>query len=147
MRRFILMSAMMAMSAVGFAADRLDGTVWKTIDDKTGKPRATVKFTETSNGTLSATVQNLIDKDATKVCEKCTGNLKNKPVVGLTIVHGLKQVSGVKNTYDYGSILDPKSGKTYKLKGTLSEDGNTLNLRGYMGVSLLGRNQVWHRVQ
>lgn len=146
MRRFVLMSAIMAVSAAGFAADQLDGTTWKTIDDKTGKPRGTVKFTET-NGALNATVQSLIDKNATKVCEKCTGNLKGKPVVGITVVHGLKQVSGVKNSYDYGTILDPKTGKTYKLKGTLSDDGNTLNLRGYMGVSLLGRNQVWQRVQ
>ncbi|XID75097.1 DUF2147 domain-containing protein [Alkanindiges sp. WGS2144] len=146
MRRFALVSIMMAVSAATFAADQLDGSVWRTIDDKTGKPRAMVKFTET-NGSLSGTVQSLLDKNATKVCEKCTGNLKNKPVVGMTLVHGLRAVDGVKNSYDYGSILDPKSGKTYKLKGTLSDDGKTFNLRGYLGVSLLGRNQVWQRVQ
>lgn len=145
MRRFVLMSLMMAVSAAGFAADQLNGSTWKTIDDKTGKPRAIVKFTET-NGSLSGTVQNLVDKDATKTCANCSGSLKNKPVVGLTIVHGLRPVSGVKNTYDYGSILDPKTGKTYKLKGTLSDDGKVFNLRGYLGVSLLGRNQTWQRV-
>lgn len=145
MRGFILMSVVMLMSAASFAADQLNGSTWKTIDDKTGKPRATVKFSE-SNGALSATIQNLLDKDAAKTCSNCKGSLKNKPVVGLTIVHGLKPVSGVKNSYDYGSILDPKTGKTYKLKGTLSEDGKVFNLRGYLGVSLLGRNQTWQRV-
>ena len=145
MRSLVLMSALMAVSAVSFAADQLDGSVWKTIDDKTGNPRATVKFTE-SNGALNATVINLIDKTALKVCDKCTGNLKGKPVVGIAVVHGLKAVSGEKNSYDYGSILDPKNGKTYKLKGTLSDDGKVLNLRGYMGISVLGRNQVWRRV-
>ena len=145
MRRFILMSAIMAVSAVSFAADQLDGSVWKTIDDKTGNPRATVKFNEV-NGTLNASIINLIDKNAVKICDKCTGSLKGKPVVGITVVHGLKAVSGLKNTYDYGNILDPKNGKTYKLKGTLSDDGKVFNLRGYMGVSILGRNQVWHRV-
>ena len=145
MLRFALMSAIMAVSSVSFAADQLDGSVWKTIDDKTGNPRATVKFTE-ANGELSATILNLIDKNATKVCEKCPGSLKNKPVVGLTVVHGLKAVNSAKNTYDYGNILDPKTGKTYRLKGTLSDDGKTLNLRGFMGVALLGRNQTWKRV-
>lgn len=144
MRRFILMSLMMAVSAASFAADQLNGTTWKTIDDTTGKPRAIVKFTEV-NGALSGTVQTLLDKDATRVCTSCSGSLKNKPVVGLTIVHGLKPVSGVSNSYDYGSILDPKTGKTYKLKGTLSDDGKVLNLRGYLGISLLGRNQTWQR--
>lgn len=145
MRRLVLMSVIMAVSAVSFAADQLDGSVWKTIDDKTGNPRATVKFTET-NGTLSATIQSLLDKNAVKVCGKCTGSLKNKPVVGLTVVHGLKASSSDKNTYENGNILDPKSGKTYNLKGALSDNGRTLNLRGYMGVSILGRNQVWQRI-
>ena len=145
MRRLVLMSVIMAVSAVSFAADQLDGSVWKTIDDKTGKPRATVKFTETNAG-LNATIQSLLDKDALKVCGKCTGSLKNKPIVGLTVVHGLKAASGDKNTYENGSILDPKNGKTYNVKGTLSDNGKTLNLRGYMGVSILGRNQVWQRV-
>lgn len=144
MRRLILMSLMMAVSAAGFAVDQLNGSTWKTIDDKTGKPRAIVKFTEV-NGALSGTVQTLLDKDATRVCTSCSGSLKNKPVIGLTIVHGLKPVSGVNNSYDYGSILDPKTGKTYKLKGTLSDDGKVLNLRGYLGISLLGRNQTWQR--
>lgn len=146
MRRLILMTLVMAVSAASFAADQLNGSVWKTIDDKTGKPRAVVKFTET-NGVLSGVVQDLVDKDATKICAACSGSLKNKPVVGLTIVHGLKPVSGVANSYDYGSILDPKTGKTYKLKGTLSNNGKTFNLRGYLGVSILGRNQTWQRVE
>ena len=134
MRRLILMTLVMAVSAASFAADQLNGSVWKTIDDKTGKPRAVVKFTE-SNGVLSGVVQDLVDKDATKICAACSGSLKKKPV------------SGVANSYDYGSILDPKTGKTYKLKGTLSNNGKTFNLRGYLGVSILGRNQTWQRVE
>lgn len=145
MYRFVLLASLLSVGMSSFAADQLNGTTWKTIDDTTGKPRAVVKFEET-NGELHGTVQALLDKDATKVCQKCSGALKNKPVVGLTLVHGLKPVSGVKNAYDYGNIIDPKSGKTYKLKGTLSDDGRTFNLRGYMGVSLLGRNQTWQRV-
>ncbi|SSS47647.1 signal peptide [Acinetobacter baumannii] len=61
----------------------------------------------------------------------------------MTIVHNLKNVGG--NSYENGTILDPKSGKTYKLKGELAEGGKKLKLRGYIGVSALGRNQTWIR--
>lgn len=145
MYRFALFATLFSLSVTSFAADQLNGTSWRTIDDSTGKPRAVIKFNEV-NGELTGTVQSLIDKNATKVCEKCTGSLKNKPVVGLTLVHGLKAVSGNKDTYEDGNILDPKSGKTYKLKANLADNGKTLNLRGYMGVSLLGRNQTWQRI-
>jgi len=61
----------------------------------------------------------------------------------VTIVHNLKNVGGT--SYENGTILDPKSGKTYKLKGELAEGGKKLKLRGYIGVSALGRNQTWIR--
>ncbi len=147
MRSLILAVALSAVSVASFAKDVLDGSTWRTIDDKTGKPRATVQFTENSNGTLSATVRSLIDKNATTHCNDCSGSLKGAPVVGLKIVNNLKAVKGEPNAYDSGNILDPHNGKTYKLKGTLSADGKTLNLRGFIGVSLLGRNQTWQRVE
>ncbi|MBV7609781.1 DUF2147 domain-containing protein, partial [Escherichia coli] len=69
----------------------------------------------------------------------------NKSLKGLTIVKGLKNTGGT--SYDSGSILDPKSGKTYKLKGNLTDGGKKLELRGYIGVSALGRNQTWIRAK
>jgi uncharacterized protein (DUF2147 family) len=146
MRHFMMATALLAVSFGSFANSALDGTVWQTIDDTTGKPRAVVEFSE-SNGALSATVKALLDKKAKTVCDSCSGNLKNKPVVGLQIVSNLKPVAGQPNVYENGTILDPHNGKTYKLKGTVSADGKTLNLRGYIGVSLLGRNQTWKRIE
>ncbi len=67
----------------------------------------------------------------------------NKSLKGLKIVHGLKNVGGT--SYEDGTILDPSSGKTYKLKGELVDGGKTLELRGFIGVSVLGRNQTWIR--
>lgn len=145
MRHIILAATLLTVSFSGLAASALDGTVWQTIDDNTGKPRAVVEFSE-ANGVLNGTVKALLDKSAKTVCDSCTGNLKNKPIVGLQIVNHLKPVAGQPNLFESGAILDPHNGKTYKLKGTLSADGKTLSLRGYIGVSLLGRNQTWKRI-
>lgn len=135
--------AVMAATVVVHAADPLNGTVWKTIDDKTKQPKALVKFTEQKNGSLTGTIQQILTPGEEKSCVKCEGPYHNKNLTGLTIVQNLKPTGG--SSYAGGTILDPKTGKTYKLKGQLA--GQTLNLRGYIGVSALGRNQVWQRVQ
>ena len=100
-----------------------------------------MKFTEQKNGTLTATIQSILTPGEENTCTKCEGPYHNKSLKGVTIVNGLKNVGG--KNYDNGTILDPKNGKTYKLKGELA--GNQLKLRGYMGISALGRNQTWVR--
>lgn len=143
MKKILLALGLIGMAAVAQAADPLNGTVWKTIDDKTKQPKATVKFTEQKNGTLTASIQSILTPGEESACTKCEGPYKNKSLKGLTIVHGLKNTSG--NNYDNGTILDPQSGKTYKLKGQLTDGGQKLELRGFIGVAALGRNQVWVR--
>lgn len=139
-----LISLGLLAATPAFAADSLSGTQWKTIDDTTGKPKAIVEFKEQANGTLSANIKQLLDPKAATVCAKCSGVQKGKPMVGLNIVYNLKPVGG--NKYESGTILDPKSGSTYSLKGYISADGKKLELRGYKGIAALGRNQTWHRV-
>lgn len=144
-KQMMMVISCLTVSAAGFANSSLDGTKWQTIDDNTGKPRAVVEFTE-KNGLLNGTVIALVDKNAAKTCQHCSGSLKNAPVVGLRIVRNLKPVSGDATAYENGTILDPYNGKTYKLKGQLSDDGKELNVRGFIGISLLGRTQTWHRL-
>ena len=115
----------------------------KTIDDKTKQPKALVKFTEQKNGTLTASIQSVLTKGEENACTKCEGPYHNKSLKGLTIVKGLKNAGGT--SYESGSILDPQSGKTYKLKGQLADGGKKLELRGFIGVAALGRNQTWIR--
>lgn len=128
-------------STFALAAD-LDGTQWRTIDDKTGQAKAIVQFKKQANGTYNGTIVKLLG-NAERTCSACGGVLKNKPVEGLTIVHGLKANGG--NSYVNGQILDPKDGRTYSFKATESADGKKLEGRGYIGVSMLGRSQTWLR--
>lgn len=144
MKKMTIALGLFGMMALAHAADPLNGTVWKTIDDSTKQPKALVKFSEQSNGTLSATIQQVLTKGEENVCGKCEGPYKDKSLKGLTIVRNLKPMG--KSSYDKGTILDPKTGKSYSLQATLAANGQKLELRGYMGISLLGRNQTWVRV-
>ncbi|WP_288366269.1 DUF2147 domain-containing protein [uncultured Acinetobacter sp.] len=144
MKKIALALGLLGATVFANAADPLNGTVWKTIDDKTNQPKAIVKFTEQKNGTLSGTIQNVLTPGQENGCTECEGPYKNKPLKGVTIVHNLKNTGGT--SYDGGNIMDPKTGKTYRLKGEIAEGGKKLNLRGYIGISALGRNQTWVRV-
>ena len=143
MKKIALALGLMSLAAFANAADPLNGTCWKTIDDKTKQPKAIVKFTEQKNGTLTASIQQILTKGEENACSKCEGPYHNKSLKGLRIVSGLKNAGGT--SYDEGSILDPQSGKTYKLKGQLADGGKKLELRGFIGISALGRNQTWIR--
>ena len=120
--------------------------LWKTIDDETGTERSFVRIVEV-NGELRGTVEKIFarpDDNPGHLCEKCKGDRKDKPVIGMTILWGLKNAGGV---WKGGEILDPDNGKIYSCKMTLSENGKELNVRGFIGISLIGRTQTWHRLE
>ncbi len=117
---------------------------WTTIDDKTGKPKSIVKLSvsgDTLNGEIVKIYKENVSNPNETNCTKCTGALKDKPLIGLMIVQGLKQ--NADGSWSGGTVTDPESGETYKCTITPSADGKTLNVRGYIGVSLLGRTQTW----
>ena len=128
-----VMSSMQSQSVVG---------KWKTIDDATGEAKSIVEVFSKS-GKIYAKVVDILDP-ATKnnLCKQCSGEDKNKPILGLTIIKGLSKDG---SEYNSGDILDPKNGKLYKCALTL-ESKDKLKVRGYIGFSLLGRTQYWHRV-
>ena len=143
MKKIALALGLLGLTVFANAADPLNGTSWKTIDDKTKQPTAIVKFTEQKHGTLTASIQNILTKGEENACTKCEGPYHNKSLKGLRIVSGLKNAGG--GNYEDGTILDPQSGKTYRLKGQIAEGGKKLELRGFIGVAVLGRNQTWIR--
>lgn len=142
MKKSVLASLIFLFGIFAYAQSAV-GT-WKTIDDKTGKEKSQVKISETSNGSLKGEVIKILTpgKENAK-CEDCKGSNKNKPIKGMTILWDLKKDG---SEWSGGRILDPNSGKEYSCKMKL-KDKNTLEVRGFMGVSLLGRTQTWYRVE
>ena len=111
---------------------------WTTIDDMTGQPKSIVEINKKSDGTYYGKIFRLLQKPENDKCVNCKDDRKNKPLIGLEIIRNLKK-SG--NEFTGGSITDPKSGKTYKC--TITRNGDKLNVRGYVGFSLIGRTQTW----
>ncbi len=116
---------------------------WKTIDDETGVEKSIVEISE-KNGKISAKIIEIFDvQHRNRKCELCTGDDKDKPILGFTIIKGLTKEG---NEYNGGKITDPKNGKSYKCYLTL-ESKDKLKIRGYIGFALIGRTQYWTRVK
>lgn len=115
---------------------------WKTIDDETGKEKSIVEIYNNQGKAYAKVVQVLEKGKEDKVCDLCTGDKKNKPVKGMVIINGLSKDG---DEWNDAKILDPKTGKEYKCYITL-ENSNKLKVRGYIGFSLIGRTQYWHKV-
>lgn len=147
--RFTLATGLLLIAGSAFAATDTPVGTWKTIDDKTHQPKSIVEITE-NNGELQAHIVKLLNRSAediardgeSPVCKKCDGARKNQPIEGMTIMWGVTRDDDV---WDGGKILDPKSGKQYKVKLTLTDGGQKLDVHGYIGFALLGRSQVWER--
>lgn len=113
--------------------------IWTTFDDKTGQRRAVVSLTLTKNilnGTIVSVFPQLGD---TGRCSLCPDEFKDKPVAGLKFLWGLEDSGD--NVWEGGHILDAKTGKIYR--AMLRVKGDKLYVRGYVGIPLLGRTQIW----
>ena len=139
-----LAPAALLLAFAGHALADSAAGVWKTIDDKSGQPKALVQISESPDGVLTGKVVKLFTHPD-EVCSACEGEKQGKPIVGMTILWGLKKDGD--DLWDNGKILDPKEGKIYSSKAKLIDGGAKLEVRGYLGVSLLGRSQTWLRQQ
>ncbi len=136
-----LLSLGLIAAGAAHASDGVIGT-WKTIDDETKEAKALVQISEVGGEYQGKIVKLFKNPDAK--CDKCDGDRKDKPINGMTILWNLKK-SG--DTYEGGKILDPKSGKIYSSKAKLADGDKKLEVRGFLGVALLGRTQTWERQQ
>lgn len=143
MKRFFLI--VLAMSALhAWADDTSPVGLWKSIDDNTGKAKSLIRISE-SDGQLNGTVEKLFrapGEEQNPKCDKCSDARKDQPIIGMTILSGLKKNG---NEYSGGEILDPVNGKLYKSKLSVVDNGKKLQVRGYIGAPLFGRTQVWVR--
>jgi uncharacterized protein (DUF2147 family) len=130
--------------SAAFANELSPVGLWKTIDDNTGKPRGLVRIMEI-NGEYQGKVEKIFTapgEDPDPKCEKCDGARHNQPVIGMTILWGLKKQD---DEYQGGAILDPESGNVYRARMKLDGEGGKLSVRGFIGFALLGRTQTWVR--
>ena len=121
---------------------------WKSIDDRTGEQLSIVEIRKGADGRYHGKIAYRYPVPggvALTHCTKCPPPYTNQPIVGLEFFSGFKQDEKNPNLYVDGRVLEPKSGKIYKGKANLSADGKRLRLRGYVGVSALGRTVVWIR--
>src|SRR5450755_2275299 len=145
----IVKSAAIALALLGVspchASDTSPVGRWVTYSDRTHKPTGIIEI-KLDHGALKGTILQQLNRPPSlppAICRKCEGALKDAPIVGLTIMWGLKSEGGA--SWDDGSILDPNSGDVYSAKVELEEGGQKLLVRGYLGISLLGRSQEWIR--
>lgn len=115
---------------------------WYSIDPDSGENESIIELYEKDDRVYGKIVSLLKLEDQGKTCEECTGKDKNQALEGLIIVRGLIKDG---DEWSDGKILDPKNGKLYKCTISLVEK-DKLKLRGYIGFSLIGRDEYWHRV-
>jgi uncharacterized protein (DUF2147 family) len=139
-----LVTLLIAAAAPLAWAQATPAGLWKTIDDETKQERSTVRIAEVG-GVLGGKIEKLLDptKQDSK-CDKCSGARKDQPVLGMTIIEGVKK-NADEPYWDGGTILDPNNGKTYKVRLTPKDGGKTMEVRGFIGF--LYRNQTWQRVE
>lgn len=140
LQKLLFASTFLILSTWAFAQSPVG--VWKTIDDEDGREKSHIEIFEKNGKMYGKVIKLLAGASATK-CDKCPGNNKGKNIEGMEVVWDLKKSGKI---WDNGTILDPKTGKTYSCK--IEFDGNDkLKVRGYMGISALGRTQTWYKVK
>jgi len=149
MRMRYLVIAAMLLSATGIGgaqtAEPTATGLWQATDPDTGQPSGWFLFRD-HDGVYDGTIVKMFLKPGESpdiVCDKCKDDRRDKPWLGLDIVRGMRR-DGL--TYKDGTILDPRNGSVYSAMMTLKPDGQTLVVRGYLGISLLGQDRIWTRL-
>jgi len=130
--------------AIG-APERTAAGLWERVDNS-GAPVAWFRIID-CNGVFEGKMAKIFSRTGENPsewrCTGCAGDQKNAPVIGLTFIKGMRRSGRV---YEGGSILDPRSGSIYSARMELSPDGDQLEVRGYLGIPILGQSEFWRRI-
>lgn len=133
-----LFSSLLSLSAANLNPEGL----WKTTDDRTGRPKGIVRIYQDKGLYFGRVVEALNPEEAKQTCTLCADNRRNQPVVGMVVISGMRKDG---NEYNGGEILDPDSGTVYRCKFRMEDQGQRLIVRGFIGFALFGRSQTWIR--
>jgi len=148
LRKSIIVAAVVLIGAAGLpvrAAEPSAIGLWEQVDESSGKAESWFKITD-RNGVYEGAIVKIFFKpgeDENWTCDKCEGAERNAPVLGLTLIKGMRRNG---SSYENGTIMDPRDGSVYRALMKLSPDGQKLEVRGYLGISLFGRSQMWNRL-
>jgi uncharacterized protein DUF2147 len=145
--RYIIAAAALLALVAGHAlgAEPTAAGLWQAVDQETGQPTGWFLIRDHGGIYDGAIVKMFLKpgENMSVVCDQCKDDRHDKPWLGLEIIRGMKR-DGLH--YDDGTILDPRHGQVYSALMNLSPDGQSLIVRGYLGISLLGQNQYWTRL-
>ncbi len=151
MKQLIIIIATLLLNSTVFAAatpsHQIDG-VWEVRYDASNTPSSHIRITTQKNGELIGVIEEAYPRpgeNPSPNCTKCEGANKDKPIVGMTVLWGM--MPDGTNQWSQGHVLNAENGKIYSGKMTLSKDGKTLDLRGYVFQPVFGATSTWHKIK
>jgi uncharacterized protein (DUF2147 family) len=133
----------LAIASSAAIANNTPVGLWKTLADDGATPKSLVRVID-NGGSFSGRIEKLFDPaQQSAKCDTCPGARKGQPMQGLVLFENARADGA--DTWSGGEIIDPNTGKVFKLRLKAIDGGSKLEMRGSVGP--LHRTQTWVRVE